>query len=218
MKWEDLHSGKIRLQLCDIGFSRGKTAFGRSIQWATTGRGEKRSLTNHVFGVTDCNTYIHDGVIYFNYSITEALSRVNENNLYDYDNADEEIIIVRPLKLSRLEKIAVVREVRDNIGKIYSVLKIFGQAADNLINKVLPQRYSIDFFGRIGTWFSEICSYLWAVPLAKKGVTFGAKSPDGLDPDEMLDYCIEHPLEFRVIFVSDGMEKLIRDGNYTVSE
>lgn len=204
MKWNQIRNGTIKLKLCDLCFSRGKSAFGKAIRWATTGSGEKKSLVNHVFGITG----IKKDCLKIDYSIIEALSRVKKTNLFDYDNGIDEVIIIRPLGVTPSEKYYVVLEVEKSLGQIYSPLRIVGQFIDNMIMKILP--VEVSFFDRISAPFSKICSVLWSIPLSRIGVKFGASFAGGLDPDEMLDYCLTNPSEFDVVFVSDGLEKLMK--------
>lgn len=205
MKWDDLRSGKIKLELADVMFSRGKSEFAKGIRWASMGKDEIPTLVNHVSGVTEKK--LVNGV--YCYKITEALARVQENDLYGYDNGGDEVCIWRHRYMSPGAQAFVVGMVRNDIGKLYSPVRIVGQFLDKLVEKILPVRF--DYFSRVWIPFTRICSVLWAVPLSYLGISFGC-DPKTADPDEMLDYCLDHPEEWELVFATDWMQGKMKRG------
>lgn len=189
-----LISGEIKLQPADLIFSRGNSGFGKAIRWFTRGKYEGMTKVNHVLGVTEV-------IKNSKYLITEALARVVERDFFDaYINNDQEFIIFRNKNLDNLHKIYVAYEVKDNVGKLYSPLRIVGQAIDGIINKF--RKKEIKLFSYAPVPFTVICSVLWSNAFKKVGVSFGVGA-NSTDPDQMCDYCIDHSDEWEIIFVTD---------------
>lgn len=189
MKWEDLHNGNIKLQCGDIGFSRGAGTFGKIIRWATAGK------VNHTIGIT-CELAGND------YNITEALSRVVERSIYNYEGKGKELVIFRNRGLFLNEQKRLVSSVRKKIGIFYSPFRIVTQFIDKMIGKVI--RRDVDLFDRLVTFpWTTICSTLWAEAYQSIGISFG-EDGESADPEEMFDWCSTHPELWKMIFVTDG--------------
>lgn len=175
------------LQPSDIFFTRGYGLFSRLIRLGEKNPGDLISIINHTGISTESGTLKTANVI-------EALWKVEHHTLWEqYNGKRDEVAIFRPLFLNDEEKKIIVNKALDYKGRDYGWLKIVTHAADF-------------FFG--GTYLFRritnddkypICSWVVAHAYGKVGYHFGC-DPGQANPDDIWDYCINHPNKYQYIF------------------
>mgnify|MGYP005847919105 CR=1 FL=1 len=99
--------------------------------------------------------------------------------------------LLHPKNLTSADREKIVRYAKLQIGKPYGFMKIFAQAIDGTLAKILRRR-QIHYAKRLFRMEQfPICSYLVAKSYAHAGLDFGVKS-DYATPDDIMDYAVDH--------------------------
>lgn len=176
------------LQPADIVLTRGDGLFSRLIRTGSRTWGESRTQVNHVGAV------VFPGGIH-TAEIIEALSRVQRHALWDQYGppARDQVAVFRPDCLSSSERSAVVRHLLDYEGRVYG----WGKIASHLVDWCLGGAYLARRLTNDDRY--PICSWVVAQAYHRgAGVTFGV-APGAAQPDDIWDYCLAHPDEFKLI-------------------
>lgn len=169
------------------------------IRWFTRTRGEKPSLSSHAaigYGPVENSEYVAVP------HLCEAQWRVRiQASVPRLDNAGS-VWVYRPLFLQPSDAHRIRAWCRAYEGRRYSLFKVGQQAIDGLIGKVWGEDV---YFARALPFVSVsryvICSWVVAYVYWKAldGFEFG-KRPGVVTPDDLHDYCVEHPGEFELIY------------------
>jgi len=175
------------LQPCDIFFTRGNGLFSKLIRLGEKTPGDLISIVNHTGIITEPGTIKTANVI-------EALWKVEHHTLWSqYHNKKDEVAIFRPIGIDDEQKTIIVNKALDYEGRNYGWLKIATHAGDFFIGG----HY---FFRRLTDDDKyPICSWVVAHSYGKAGLHFGC-DPGQANPDDIWDYCINHPNKYQYIF------------------
>ena len=102
------------------------------------------------------------------------------------------VAVYRPLNLPPEEIDIIVAEAREQVGKKYGVLKLFG----HLLDWLLLGAYVFRKITRNKKY--PICSWLVAHAFAKAGKDFGVK-PGAADPDDIWDFIEKNPYKYELV-------------------
>lgn len=142
----------------------------------------------------------HAGIFISPLFVIEALSRV-KTNAFPEKFMDIQYVVLSPISLS-VEQRRILGLIASNFSaRSYGYLKILGQTADWLTgtNWVTSNMFTWDRY--------PYCSFLVAEAYGSIGKNFGVPSKS-TTPDDILDYCIEHPDKYSIIA---GTDILIED-------
>lgn len=181
----------------DIFFTRGSGWISRAIRRLTKSFGEPRTVANHVGLIAGAGFGLNAWGI-------EALSRVRLHKLYDrYADGNSEICIFRPRRLTAGQKEKAVRRAGEFVNRKYGYLKI----VLHFLDWFLLGAYVFRRIGRMDRY--PICSYVVASAFKAIGKDF-AVSSYAATPDDIWDFCINHPDRYRMIWQSGGMYRKTR--------
>ena len=168
----------------DLVFTAGKGLLSRAIRWATTDPGEEKSLTNHV-GIISKGGDVKEA------KIIEALWHVENHSLYGQYHNNGTVAVFRPLNLTEEQKEIIRAYLLKHVGNKYGWWKLGFHAAARFTRwKWIRNLSFLDS--------RPICSYLVARAFEEAGLSFGMEA-DGADPDEMMDFCLEHDDKYQII-------------------
>jgi hypothetical protein len=168
-----------------VFFTRSSSLLGLAIRWAETDPDEEPTWANHTGVIVQGGWIGGPGV---QAEVVEALWKTRRGPLKVNGVAVRVFAPTRPINLIRF------RAVADSyVGATYGWWKLLFHLADRAFfrgRKVLSKTLHIDE--------RPICSYLAAKVFAAVGVGFGVQ-PEAATPDEMMDYCLDHPDEWEEI-------------------
>ena len=175
----------MRLEPCDIFFSRSKSILGWLIRKTTQERGEAKTWANHT-GIVVKAGDLRQAVV------VEALTRVFRRTFYPAYGKGPDWEVYRPLTLEAWEQCRIVERAETYVGRTYGYLKILAHAGDWLLGnaRVFRRLCKIDRY--------PICSYLVAHCFQVVDKTFGVPS-DMATPDDMMDFCQQYPNKYALV-------------------
>lgn len=191
MTREDLHRAlfrplaKVQLEPGDIVFVRGDGFVSNAILRLTRRRGEGPSWVSHV-------AIVDVGGPLLTAELLEAVGRVRRTTIRDsYLGRDCAIAVARPRGLTERDREVLLAEVRRYEGRAYG----WGKLALHFLDAALAGGREV--FRRLSNDRWPICSWLVARGYAALGWTFGANvTVAGAQPDDIWDYCAEHPEKY----------------------
>lgn len=171
----------------DTFFTRSSSLLGRLIRWAETDPSEEPTWANHT-GVV-----VEDGWIGPRAPqaiVVEALWHVRRGPLDTSNGA--QVRVFGPVEMLIQTEVDIFRNAANEfVGRSYGWWKLLFHLADRALfrgRKVLSHALRLDA--------RPICSYLAAKVGDRVGLYYGC-DPEVATPDEMLDYCMAHPDEWR---------------------
>lgn len=142
----------------------------------------------------------HAGIFISPVFVIEALSRV-KTNAFPEEFKDSEYVVLSPIDLSVEQRRILALIASKFSARSYGYAKIIGQAADWLTGTNWVT-------SRLLTWNRyPYCSFLVAEAYGSIGKNFGVPSKS-TTPDDILDYCIDHPTKYSIV---KGTDILIQD-------
>ena len=181
----------------DIFFCRGTNRLARLIRWAERSVGEKESWANHVGGVVSPGYLIPPTKrITALASVSEALWHTEHHVWWEAHQNEQgyAIAVFRPRQFSGNEGVnRVVQNWLSRTGNSYGWWRLLTFLGEKLTAGKIP-------FTKLHFQDSYVvCSNHIAEGLEKDFIRFNGQNPHQMDPDEMYDYCISHPEEFKFI-------------------
>lgn len=176
----------------DQMFVQGTAFVSKAIRWATRSYGEPPTLASHTGRIVSGGTI-------FDAMVVEALfAGVRLRSIGSgYLNSGVRVAVVRPLNLSDEEIERVCASARSYIGKRYGYGKIFLQAGDALLGRVI--RRDPYCFRRMGREkLGPICSWITSSDMASIGKDYGLKKRKA-SPDDQWDFAVRNPDKYQVI-------------------
>lgn len=137
--------------------------------------------------------------------MAEALGRVREGRVWDFygppAGPDRPLVtIYRPISLSDNIRNAIAIRTLSKVGLRYAWYQLVFQAADWWLSMKAEREVYLFRYLQMGQ--REICSGLiaWAVePYRELGLTFGVPKGVVPNPDQIDDWCAEHPQHYCVL-------------------
>lgn len=163
----------------DIILEHSPTWLGRAIRWATRGKFEPKTKTNHIAGVSKRGNAESGQAM-----VIEALWTVREHPL---SNVDGTIRVYRMYGLNGGERLELADHARYYVGKSYGWWKLGAHLADALIEKTTGRK--VFFFRRMLSMDEyPICSWVWAWAY-ETDLDYGFGTPPSVAaPDDMDDW------------------------------
>lgn len=185
----------------DVFFTRSQGLLGRAIRWAESDPEETNGTwTNHTGVVvargwiippdTDANVFA---------VVIEALGHVRRQEWWTAHKREVQagtqiIRVFRPVPGLELRNlVGLLREAESYLGDRYGWWKLLFHLTDRVLFKGEKR---VSRLLRIDS--RPICSYLAAKSFYAAGRTFGMP-PQQADPDEMMDYCLGNPGEWKEV-------------------
>jgi len=196
--------GEVTILPADIILVRGGSWFARVIRWFEEHPGDS-ALYHHAgigFKAGTPRTCL----------ILEQLLRCSEHSLASaYAGTGSLISIYRPVGLTAKECQKIADEAHSHLGQWYNVGMIPLQALDGILEKIFRRR--IVLFRRLSTTaLGRICSVLVTRAYFKvMGWTFGLGANEA-NPDDLGDYCEEHPEKYICVTYLAEIHKEVKDG------
>jgi hypothetical protein len=179
----------------DVIFTQGQDLLQKAIRWAERSHGESKSWCNHTGLVTRPGYLVPPDCREQNLAwVSEALWHVENHNWFEYheENQGYSVAVFRPYGVSGKHIRAIVANAESRTGDRYAWWRLFGFLGERLTGGLVP--FTKLFFLKE----RNVCSNHVALAMIEGGVWFG-QQPFELDPDEMMDYCMAHPDEFRFV-------------------
>lgn len=201
-------------------FTRSESLLGRLIRWAETDPGEEPTWSNHT-GIVISEGWLvpPEGIEGPLAVVVEALWKTQEVEWWTAHSkeyaAGQRIKVFQPVPPFDTQELQhFINEARHYVGSTYGWWRLLLQLGDRLVfkgNKVLSK---MNFSSR------PICSWLAAFVnqkaqstarglqrlrekstngLQRNAIFMFGMAPESADPDELLDYCLEHPDEWKEI-------------------
>ena len=170
----------------DVFLTKGDSFVSRAIRYFSRSGGESRTEANHtgvVVGRGSAQTA----------TIVEALSTVKQRKMRSYYKSRKTAVAVfRPVNVDEVTVRRVVKDATDYVGAKYGYVKIVAHFAD----WCLGGRYVFRKWAQMDRY--PICSWVVAFAWNEGGRSFGVP-PEAASPDDIWDYCVAHPHEWKMI-------------------
>lgn len=176
----------LHIEPGDILFTRGDSLISKLIRFGERHPGDWIAIVNHAGIVVENGTIKTADAV-------EALLKVEKHTIWSYyKGMTDKIAIFRPIGLNDKEKNIITEKAIDYVGRSYGWFKILMHMLDYFLG-------GIYFFRRLANSDKyPICSWVVANAYSKVGLNFGC-DPGQANPDDLWDYCIEHPNKYELI-------------------
>ncbi len=178
----------------DTAFTRSNSLLGRLIRWGEREKGEEAPWTNHALVVVEdgwIGQCPMDGYGHPQAVVVEALWKTRKGTWEGWKEGTD-IRVFRPVTAyTEEEKSRFVADANHYVGDKYGWWKLGGFLIKRATGINVPELFFIDD--------RPICSFLAAKvnDAARRRVPFGWRGfgmdPQAADPENMLDFCVEHP-------------------------
>ena len=182
----------------DVFFARGTATLGKLIRWAERSKGEDESWANHVGGILTPGYMVPPTDKVTSLAVaTESLWHVEENVWWKRHKHEQgySVAVFRPRNYSGNEGVErVLDNWRRRLGERYGWWRIGTFLGEKLTGGLIP-------FSKLHVSKTRVvCSNHILIGLEKDGIGVNNHDPNEIDPDEFLDYSIEHEAdEFKFI-------------------